>query len=67
MKHNLNQIGVSVEVGPKGLDYALRKFKKKMERAEILEEYKARQVYLKPSDRKREKRKKAVRITIIED
>jgi ribosomal protein S21 len=38
-------------------DDALRKFKKKMDIAGILDEYKRNQYYLKPSLKKREKRK----------
>ena len=46
-----------VEVKDGNLERALRKFKKKVERYGILEEYKERQAYIKPSDKKRLKRK----------
>ena len=40
---------------------ALRRFKKKWERAGILRELRGRAFYIKPSDEKREARKKATR------
>jgi len=51
---------VSVEVrdgSMEALEFALRKFKKKMEVSKILYEYKDRQYFIKPSLAKREKRK----------
>ena len=39
------------------LEFALRKFKKKMEISKIIDEYKDRQYFIKPSLAKREKRK----------
>jgi ribosomal protein S21 len=51
---------VSVEVrdnSMEALEFALRKFKKKMEVSKLLDEYKARQYFIKPSLAKREKRK----------
>ena len=43
------------------LERALRRFKKQWERAGILKEVRNRSFYVKPSDAKREARKKAVR------
>ena len=43
------------------LERALRRFKKKWERAGILREVRNRSFYVKPSDEKREANKKAVR------
>lgn len=43
------------------LDRALKRFKKKYERAGILKEYKKRTFYLKPSVKKKMKQAKAIR------
>lgn len=43
------------------LEKALRRFKKKWERAGVLREVKRKSFYLKPSDEKRASRKKALR------
>ena len=43
------------------LERALRRFKKKWERAGVLRELRARSFYIKPSDEKREATKKAAR------
>lgn len=43
------------------LDKALRRFKKKYERAGILKEYKKRTFYLKPSVKRKMKSAKAIR------
>jgi len=43
------------------LERALRRFKKKWERAGILREVRQKSYYVKPSERKRAERKKAVR------
>ena len=43
------------------LERALRRFKKKWERAGILREVRSRSFYVKPSDEKREANKKALR------
>lgn len=48
---------VIVEVNANRFEDALRKFKKKMDIAGILDEFKRNQYYLKPSLKKREKRK----------
>ncbi len=50
-------MSVYVEVRGGRLEEALRKLKKKMEVVKILDEYRRRQYYLKPSLKKREKRK----------
>ena len=53
---------VEVQVQEKeSLERALRRFKKKWERAGILREVRSRSFYVKPSDEKREANKKAVR------
>ncbi len=43
------------------LERALRRFKKKWERAGILRDVRQKSYYVKPSERKRAERKKAVR------
>ena len=43
------------------LERALRRFKKKWERAGVLREIKRKSFYIKPSDQQRPARKKAVR------
>ena len=51
-------IEVDVQNGSsEALEFALRKFKKKMETSRILDEYSRRQFFVKPSLEKREKRK----------
>lgn len=50
-------VGVKVRNGD--LEGAITAFKDKVAKAGILEEYKERQYYVKPSARKREARKKA--------
>lgn len=50
-------MSVYVEVYRGKLEEALRKLKKKVEAAKILDEFHKRQFYLKPSLKKREKRK----------
>ena len=53
-----------VEVSVKNreqLDRALRRFKKKWERAGVLREVKRKSFYIKPSDEQRAAKKKAVR------
>ena len=53
---------VEVQVRDKeSLERALRRFKKKWERAGILRELRTNAFYIKPSDEKREAKKKAVR------
>jgi len=52
-------IGVEVKNG--NLEKALQIFKNKVQRAGILEEYKARQAYIKPSEKRREQAKQARR------
>ena len=50
---------VEIQVRDKeSLERALRRFKKKWERAGILRELRSRSFYIKPSDEKREARKK---------
>ena len=53
---------VEIQVRDKeSLERALRRFKKKWERAGILRELRSRSFYIKPSDERREARKKATR------
>tara|TARA_B100001250_G_C19600578_1_gene700449 strand:- start:448 stop:711 length:264 start_codon:yes stop_codon:yes gene_type:complete len=53
---------VEVQVREKeSLERALRRFKKQWERAGILREVRTRSFYIKPSDEKREAKKKAAR------
>lgn len=53
---------VGIIVGEtESLDKALRRFKKKYERAGILKEYKKRTFYLKPSVKRKMKTAKAIR------
>ena len=53
---------VEIKVRDKeSLERALRRFKKKWERAGILRELRGRSFYIKPSDEKREAKKKATR------
>ena len=53
---------VEIQVRDKeSLERALRRFKKKWERAGVLRELRSRSFYIKPSDEKREARKKATR------
>ena len=52
--------GLAVEVRNNDVNYALRKFKKKVQEAGILQELRERQQYTKPSE-KRKKAKAAAR------
>jgi len=53
---------VGITIGEnESLDKALKRFKKKYERAGILKEYKKRTFYLKPSVRRKMKTAKAIR------
>lgn len=52
---------VKVEVRNGNLEKALQVFKNKVQRAGILEEYKANQEYIKPSQKRREALKEAKR------
>ncbi|MGB9665469.1 MAG: 30S ribosomal protein S21 [Ignavibacteria bacterium] len=53
---------VGINIGEnESLDKALKRFKKKYERAGILKEYKKRTFYLKPSVRRKMKTAKAIR------
>lgn len=51
---------VSVKSNGRGIDDMLRRFKKKMKDSGVLEEYKQRQYYIKPSVKKRTKRNAAI-------
>ena len=53
---------VEIQVRDKeSLERALRRFKKKWERAGVLREVKRKSFYIKPSDAQRDAKKKAVR------
>jgi len=54
-------MSVIVEVRDNRIDDALRRLKKKLESAQVLEIYNKKQYYLKPSLEKREKRKARLR------
>lgn len=53
-------IGVNVKDN-ESIDRAINRFKKMITRSRILNEYKDRQQYVKPSEQKREAMKKSVR------
>ncbi len=53
-------IGVNVK-DSESIDRAINRFKKMVTRSRILNEYKERQQYIKPSEEKREAMKKSVR------
>ncbi|TVR15880.1 MAG: 30S ribosomal protein S21 [Balneolaceae bacterium] len=53
-------IGVNVK-DSESIDRAINRFKKMVTRSRILNEYKERQQYIKPSEQKREALKKSVR------
>lgn len=59
MNHFSNKIGVYVRVVNNDLESALRKFKKKVEASEILDLYKEKQVYEKPSVKRHRAKQKA--------
>ena len=53
-------VSIKVKEGESG-ERALRRFKKKWERAGVLREIKRKSFYIKPSDEQRAARKKAIR------
>ena len=53
-------VSIKIKDG-ESIERALRRFKKKWERAGVLRELRSRSFYIKPSDEKREARKKATR------
>jgi small subunit ribosomal protein S21 len=58
------EAGLSVVVrgnGPNDFTKALRKFKRKVAESGIIQDYKDRQYYEKPSDKKRKAKKAAIR------
>lgn len=56
----VRKLGTYVEVTNNNIDYALRIFKRKMKEFQILETYREKQEYIKPT----EKRKRAKRAAI---
>lgn len=66
MANNQNQpprigkIGIIVEKG-ESIDRAIRRFKKKIDSSKILREYRDRQEYVKPSERRKKEMAKAKR------
>ena len=57
-------VEVTVRAG-EPLERALRRFKKKWERAGILRDVRQKSYYVKPSDKKRAERKKAARRCLL--
>jgi len=55
-------IKIAIQEG-ESIDKALKRFKKKYEKAGILKEYRKRSFYVKPSVKRRMKRSKAIRRT----
>lgn len=53
-------IGIIVEKG-ESIDKAIRRFKKKIDSSKILREYKERQEYIKPCERKKQRMARAKR------
>jgi small subunit ribosomal protein S21 len=66
MANNQNQpprtgkIGITVEKG-ESIDRAIRRFKKKIDSSKILREYRDRQEYVKPSERRKKEMANAKR------
>jgi ribosomal protein S21 len=56
-----NPAHVKVKAGGMNIDTMIKVFKRKVKEAGILEEYKNRMEYIKPSKRKAEKRNAAIR------
>jgi small subunit ribosomal protein S21 len=53
---------IKVVLGPnEGIDHAIYRFKKKCEKAGILKEFKKSSYFIKPSQKKRMQRDKAIR------
>lgn len=60
LNKNVDMIGVNVKDN-ESIDRAINRFKKMVTRSRILNEYKERQQYTKPSEERREALKKSVR------
>lgn len=58
---NSSYAHVKVKAGTMNVDTMIKVFKRKVKEAGILEEYKNRMEYIKPSKRKSEKRNAAIR------
>lgn len=61
MKNENKMLGLYVEVKDNNVDKALRKFKKKIKDSGLMLELKSREYYEKPSAKKRQDKKKALR------
>lgn len=61
ISEGVRKFGTHVQVTNNNIDYALRLFKRKMKEFQILEIYREKQEYIKPS----EKRKRAKRAAIV--
>lgn len=61
ISESVRKFGTHVQVTNNNIDYALRLFKRKMKEFQILEIYREKQEYIKPS----EKRKRAKRAAIV--
>ena len=54
----MKQYGLKIVVKPDDdISYVLKKFKKRVDKSGVLELYKSKQTYMKPSDKKKLKRK----------
>ena len=54
-------MGITIEVRNNNLEKALRVLKKKLNKDGMMKELKARQYFIKPSEKKREKKKEGIR------
>ena len=54
-------MGITIEVRNNNIEKALRVLKKKLNKDGLMKEIKARQYYIKPSEKKREKKKEGIR------
>ena len=54
-------MGITIEVRNNNIEKALRVLKKKLNKDGMMKELKARQYFIKPSEKKREKKKEGIR------
>ena len=54
-------MGITIEVRGNNVEKALRVLKKKLNKDGMMKELKARQYFIKPSEKKREKKKEGIR------
>ena len=57
-------MGITIEVRGNNVEKALRVLKKKLNKDGMMKELKARQYFIKPSEKKREKKKEGIRRNI---